>query len=472
MKKIIALLLVFSTVCLTACNKESIDTTAATGKTEQTESTNITTQTTEANQQTNTNQTEDTNQTAETTRQTNTNQTTETTGKTEIPENPNLNIPEGYENRLVVGQSSHFFDLPSRIVFSQERAKDVLRGDRYVLPQGRGELLSYYSKADGEFYFNCYDPLCDHTTCPLHYVMRPGQMAYYNNRFYCFDDHSGTIESLSFDGSDRRIECQILEEPITNGYIPFQPPVAYGNYWYIRYLHEDGTYHALRFDMKTGELVDLTEQTGNYVPPLYFYNGKMYGRRNGIMLCADLDLKEVEECDIRFRDNFKYTHSVGSVLIGYILEYDLHGDGVLDDEYFYPGVYTYDFATGEETFISSEDIGKNVAYILHADENYIYFTSDELGEYLGQSTSGSARYSGSPIYRVNRDGTNCICVFKDPTRYIYPRFSMLIYEDKVFIYAAERGVVGTSVQTWNEGRYIGTIQADGTIDKLEYILVE
>ena len=458
MKKFLSLLLIFSTLCFTACNNEIVDTTASTDKTEDTESTNTTFQTTDSDQTTNTNQ------------RTETTETTETTDKPKIPENPSVYIPEGYEDQLVIAQASHFFDLPSRIVFSQS-SKQVLRGDRYY-STGRGNLLSYYSKADGEFYYNCYDPLCDHTECPLQFTMLPGKMAYYNNRFYSFDEHSGTIESLSFDGTDRRIECQILEDRITNGLIPFGTPVAYGKYWYILYLHEDGSYHALRFDMETCELVDLTEQTGNYVPPAFFYNGKIYGRKNGIMMRADLDLKEVEEIDIRFKANFKYTHIVGSVLIGYIFEYKVQGDSIADYEYIYPGIYTYDFETGEETFIPSEVIGKNVAYILHADENYIYFTSDDKGEYIGQNRSGRDYYNSGTIYRVNRDGTNCICVFKDSSRLIYTRFPILVYEDKVFVYSAEIGVVGSIAQTWNEGRYIGTIQADGTIDQLEYIEID
>ena len=450
MKKIIAILLILSTLCLTACNNQTVETSTSTSKTEQTENTS-------------TSQTTENIQTSETTATERTTSSTETTSKTDQTEILKVYIPDDLKDQIKISQTAVFFDLQSRIVFSQSE-KQVLRGDRFF-GTGRGNLLCYYSKADGEFYYNCFDPLCDHSTCPLSGIIWADQMAFYNNRFYEFDLFLGSIESFSFDGTDRKLEYQMFEKSVITS--PFGTPNSYGRYWFVSYLHKDETYHCLRFDMETGEMEDLTEETGNYISPSFFYNGEIYGKSlDGTIKKSNLDLTKIEDTDIIFKKGFYYTHAVGSVLIGYIKEWNTNENIPICK-----GIYAYDIQTGEETFIPSETVGKNVVYTFYADDNYIYFASDDKGEYIGKSRRGSDYYNSGTLYRVNRDGTNCICVFKDSARYIYTRGPLLIYENKIFVYAAEVGVAGGIAQSWNEGMYIGTIQTDGTIDKLEYIEV-
>ena len=446
MKKVIATLLMLSILYLTACNNEKFETSTSTSNTEQIESTSIS-------------------QSTETTRNTQISATTSTSQTEETQENKNIQVSEDLKDKIIISHYGVVFDFPSRIVFSQS-SKDKLVGTSY---RGVGDnKIVYYSKADGEVYVNCFDPLCDHKDCAVtKFAITSKYMSVYNDRFYSFEFGRGEIYSFSFDGSDIRLEYQMFDHDL-EGLLPFKGYRAYDRYCYISYLHEDGTKHCLRFDIETGEMVDLTEQTGIYAFPSFFYNGKMYlNAEDGTIKKYNLDLTGGEDTDIVFKDNFLFTHTVGSTFIGYIREWveDENGNRMVT----YPGIYTYDIETGKETFISSETIGKNVIYTLYADENYVYFISDDKGEYIGKSRSGADVYNSGTLYRVNRDGTNCICIYKNSKMSFSAIYPIMIYKDKIFVYSSETGFVGEYVQTWNKGMYIGTIQADGKIDKLEYI---
>lgn len=448
MKKSLAMLLIISTLCLTSCNNAPAETSNFTNQTEDTSMF----------------QTDEHNQTLQTNYMTDS-----TTNK--IEETIEVNgyiVPEKLRDKIIFSQMGAFLDFSSRIVFAQS-GKDELIGNTYQ-NSGNGNILVYYSKADGETYVNCFDPLCDHKDCAVtKFGIDARYCTTYNNRFYHFDKLVGAIYSFSFDGSDVKKEYQMFEQVI-NGTSPFKKLNSYDCYWFIAYVHEDGSLHCLRFNMATGEIVDLTEQTGNYLAPAFFYNGEMYGTiDDGTIKKADLSLTKIEDTDIVFKDNFLFTQTIGNQFFGYIKEWTEDEFG--NQKLIYKGIYTYNIETGEETFISSETIGKNVVYPLYADENYVYFTSDDEPTYIGKNRYQRDVYNKGKIWRINRDGTNCICVFDNPNINIYDNYPLMIYQNKIFIYASEVGMAGGIAQSWNEGMYIGTIQADGTIDKLEYIEV-
>ena len=77
---------------------------------------------------------------------------------------------------------------------------------------------------------------------------------------------------------------------------------------------------------------------------------------------------------------------------------------------------------------------------------------------------------GGKLYRVNHDGSDCICIYDNPAMYFYDN-SIMIYEDTILIYASECGMKNGYAQIWAEGVYIGTINEDGTIDSLEWVEV-
>ena len=323
------------------------------------------------------------------------------------------------------------------------------------------DYLVYYNKADGETYVNCFDPLCDHTECAVQNGFAIEDTLFINDRFY-YVSYRAQIYSYAFDGSDVQLELDLFDEMGSS----WRNKISYENYIYIMYLTADEEYHLLRYDTKAKKIEDLTAKTGNFILPYFFYNGEIYGcDSDGIYIKTDLELSYTKEIDPFFA-RASYEIAQNSYLIG--LSRDKEGK---DNDGFtsYIGIQTYDMKTGTETLISNEMIGKEVSALLYADENYYYFLADDQ-IYIGKSRSNHDMYNnyGGKIYRVNRDGTNCICIYDNKSMTFN---SMIVYEDTVIVSASEIGVHGGIAQTWASGMYIGEINEDGTIDSLEWVEV-
>ena len=130
-----------------------------------------------------------------------------------------------------------FLDLPSRVIYEE------------------GGYIRYFSKADGNGYIYCFDPLCEHSggTC----LGNPDSFDFsriflINNRFYYHTGY-GQIISFSFDGTDMKTEYNTDYGISTN---PWGQCFAVAPYIYIdqrSYASEDGKAHTLRFNVETGE---------------------------------------------------------------------------------------------------------------------------------------------------------------------------------------------------------------------------
>ena len=172
---------------------------------------------------------------------------------------------------IAVNKGGYFLNLPSRVIFQMGIAYGTVRN-------------IYYSKADGKAYTYCFDPLCNHENkdCLAAFFDAFGMgggTVFINNRFYVADFNTGTIVSFNFDGTDKKIE---YEAGFELGQIPsgaWSPNIrSCGPYIYYdqcEQASEDGKPHVLRFNVETKEMEDLTEKTGLYVWPYYFYNGEM-----------------------------------------------------------------------------------------------------------------------------------------------------------------------------------------------------
>ena len=190
-----------------------------------------------------------------------------TTGSSQNQEKPK---DSELKDTIIRNGYSNFIDLPSRILFEESG---------YVF---------YYSKADGKAYVYCFDPLCDHSngTCFADpdaagspFVFLLSKTFFINNRFYAVSGN-GQIFSYAFDGSDLKIEYE--DETCTpenmNHYLWSQIYSAYDKYIYIpTNLDENEKYNVLRFNTETKEMENLTEKTGNFMHPIFFYNGEIYG---------------------------------------------------------------------------------------------------------------------------------------------------------------------------------------------------
>ena len=370
------------------------------------------------------------------------------------------------------GGANYLLDTPSRVVFSQL----VTDG------QNRAKYNFYYSKADGKAYVYCFDPLCDHSgekcfACPL-YVSTTRKIALFdlyttvfiNNRFYGVAN-VGQIYSFAFDGSDLRIEYG--QESYTNDELNelqhhWDSNIrAYGSYIYI-YLKadENGNPHTLRFNTETKEMEDLTEKTGNFIHPDFFFNGEIYGRgADRLWYKSDLELNEIQSID---------TVSLSSVFYGSMF-FSVATEGTDYKTKKVVGLKIYDVKTGETTLISNEMLGleapKNYI-ILDADENYIYFYPYKQSK-IGIDVDGKGRefdvYKNNEgkLYRVKHDGTECVCIYDNPD-FEFDGSAAGIVGDKLLIWVRYCEVYDNGYAIKNTPVLkAGTISPDGTIEKFE-----
>ncbi|MBQ8496832.1 MAG: hypothetical protein IJ489_05170 [Clostridia bacterium] len=274
MKKCIAIILIFTTLLLTACNNNIEDTSISTSRTNPVESTSVL-QTTE-------------NKPQETT--TETLQTFETTTKNKTDEEQ-INILK--DQIISQKNKSAFIELPSRILFTQPKSKDILMGNTYT--SVLGSYVSYYSKADGENYIYCFDPLCDHQDCGA-FGLPISSAVLCNERFYTAMMKS--FSSFAFDGTDKR-NISLTEE--FDG-CTFWNLHTYAEYLYIEALMPTGEQHILQYNTKNENCIDLTEKTGNFINIDFFYNDIIYGYNNGLPIQCDLHFENIQEIeDFRFQ---------------------------------------------------------------------------------------------------------------------------------------------------------------------------
>ena len=377
-------------------------------------------------------------------------------GSTDHPQQPT--------NSIVINSGGYFLNLPSRVIFQM----NVAYGTHYNV---------YYSKADGKAYTYCFDPLCSHENdeCLASVFWdsfgMSGSALLINNRFYISQFDTGTIISFNFDGTDKRIE---YEAGFEFGELPagaWSPNiVSYGPYIYYEQratTSDDGKAHNLRFNVETKEMEDLTDKTGVYLWPYYFYNGEMYAMtETHEPMKVSLDFTVCEKTD-----QFKYfKHFSGSSFI-YTVQ---------DEAYNRLGVGIYDMATGEDRQITYEELGFPEKGInpIGMDENYIYFLdakSVHAGYKLHPKTGKKLKVTKNDgkIYRMNRDGTNVVCVFNDPGL-DFEYLEAIVFDGNSIIIRANRyrpveGDTEGLVESYDNGYYVGTAREDGTFDELKLI---
>ena len=368
------------------------------------------------------------------------------------PQNPTQPNETELKDTIIYNNPRDFIDLPSRIVYTHA---NYLLNNHYI-PQ-----IHYYSKADGQSYAYCFDPLCEHESCLANPSNDLYNTLFVNNRFYEMSIN-GNIISYSFDGMDMKMEYDAGYDVNANAWSP--NPTSYGNYIYIPMrADEKGNPHTLRFNTETGEMEDLTEKTGNYIFPTFFYNGEIYGYDAGVgRLKSDLDLNYCEEIEkIPYSSNF-----VGSCFF----------DTAFDEKNKKIGINIYDMKTGKSKVITNEAIGiENAPYILYVDENYIYFYQQEsiyLGDYLYRDDEVRKYTKGNDgsIYRINHDGTGLMCIYEED-EFAITGFEATISGDQFLIKGQNIRVHDLQVETWDSGLLVGTIGADGKIDELKPVEV-
>ena len=426
MKKIIAILLILSTLCLTACNNQTVETSTSTSKTEQTENTS-------------TSQTTENIQTSETTA------SSETTSVSET------------KPYVTFGQNTRFTEMDSRILFTRKNKGNWI-GNKYITIGS--DRLAYFSKANKEAYLFCFDPLCDHK---INCTSLPGMLTYmvfcdYNNRFYI--PRIKEILSVSFDGSDQK---SVQLNGIEDGVI-YEELWEYEKYIFIDALMPDGEHHLLRYEIDSHITRDLTEETGRYITPHYFYDGMIYSsifyideeniENSDIIYCkTDLTLQNLEE--------------IAEYPTGTIAE----GQSLIS---IYDGkIQIYDFAIDAYTIVPIEMPDVEAKFLAFADEHYLYFFDNsfpEIGIMINIRGEEQPLYNtyGGKLWRVKRDGTDLKCIY-DNINFAFNN-DIYIFEDTILVYGSQVGVRDDGyAYSWGTGVYIGNIDENGMIDKLEWL---
>ena len=351
------------------------------------------------------------------------------------------------KDTIVYNLNLGFIDLPSRIIYEDEY----------------NGMLYYYSKADGKAYAYCYDPLCEHGRGDCMTNPDIGFTTWYiffiNNRFY-YPLKDGKIISFSFDGTDKKIE---YEGEYNGDLNVWGHSLSVGPYIYTELYSlasEDGIAHTLRFNVETGEMEDLTEKTGNYIRPDFFYNGMLYGYGQGIeRVKTNLDLTFCEEIEpIPSSDHFS-----GSRFFGI---YNSQG---------HANIRLYDMKTDTlETYdIEGWNEGDSIS-TLYADENYFYFYKRDkilLGEvWSNGKLKPTYKQNDGSIYRVNHDGTGLVCIYEED-EFVIDGQEAIICGDQFLVFGKNIHVRDNQTETWDKGLLVGTIGADGKIDELKPVEV-
>ena len=382
----------------------------------------------------------------------NNNPAVSTTGTgTGNPGNPTQPNELELKDTIVSNITRDFIDLPSRVVYEQ------------------GGTTYYYSKADGKAYVYCFDPLCEHDngyclaapqseeTIGFHF----GYTFFINNRFY-YHTGFGQIISFAFDGTDKKIEYDAEYDLSAISGNPWGKCTAIGPYIYIElrsYASEDGKAHTLRFNAETSEMEDLTEKTGNYISPVYFYNGMLYGYNSTPgYLKSDLDLNFCEEIEQLYSSSF----SSGSRFWGIVRDQD----GIVK-------IRAYNMQTEMFEYWEIPGLEKS-SNILCVDDEYIYFYQKE-SIYLGDiwykdKLKPCYKTNDGSIYRVNLDGTGLVCIYEEEDFEITGQ-EAVIAGDKILVKGRNGIVRDNQTETWDAGLLVGTIGADGKIDSLDPVEV-
>jgi hypothetical protein len=147
---------------------------------------------------------------------------------------------------------------------------------------------------------------------------------------------------------------------------------------------------------------DLTEKTGNYIYPSFFYNGMLYGYGQGIeRVKTDLDLTYCEEIEQLYTAKF----FSGSRFLRIVCDQD----GIAK-------ISAYNMQTEALETYEIPGLEKS-SNILCVDDEYIYFYQKE-SIYLGDiwykdELKPCYKTNNGSIYRVNLDGTGLVCIYEE-----------------------------------------------------------
>ena len=283
-----------------------------------------------------------------------------------------------------------------------------------------GGTLFYYSKADGESYHFCFDPLCRHplrSHCVARQFMshtsRIDACVYSEkyNRFYFARGQK--IYSTSFDASDLKLELSLGENGIIDGsgsqetmsydfYI--RRIRIYGDYIYFLHANDDsGKWQILRYNIITRKAEEMTSGKTEWVISYELANEYIYFKT-----LDNNNYFKYYTTDMDFNDRKVVTDPIYFENPGVSM-------GLYDGKYFYDEtargkeLYRLDPLTNEKELIVKDDRLTGCADMLCVKENDgVYVTSENvvalgyiIDEVHGKYDVGTNK---NIIWRVSFDG--------------------------------------------------------------------
>lgn len=162
-----------------------------------------------------------------------------------------------------------------------------------VVDQHRGASLFYINKQTGIGHIFCFDPLCNHNSCPAAQIMLPEKCIYHpddNALYYSIGPASRMGTQLY------RLDLETYESEIVwegNGNRLYRRIYVYRDYLILGVKRAEDGYDFMRFDVKRGS-------TSPIQPP----KGKLF---QSITVCGDEIYVTFQDDDIHYRTNINFS---------------------------------------------------------------------------------------------------------------------------------------------------------------------
>ncbi len=373
-------------------------------------------------------------------------------GETPVESNPTETTAETPEitkrGQLVHNrENDYFYETNTRVIFFSHVPRE--------------DIAAYYSKVDGQGYYLCFDPLCEHEwgSCKAFevFLSRVDSTHIYKERIYYTssqweDPATGTwkpaLMSCSFDGTDIRMEYKFKTDQ--------KAMPSYDRYMYFQDFGGDGWMMLLRYDLETGEMRNLSAEQGYpklVSSPNFFYNDKMYFHTNVGFGEANLDLSDYQATSEQSETLYRICDGAqcyGSRSASF---------GPPTMKAFTDGIHIYDIETNEEIIVPPEVCGGEYGYVCHVDADYIYYCI----EY--DPNRKSNRYHGK-IFRMKWDGTDAKCIYDNPEMDI--NGNLYVTGDTMLIGMTTYG----NNYALSKEVYVAHIEEDGMLTDVHELIIE
>lgn len=258
--------------------------------------------------------------------------------------------------------------------FASETYHSAVETESRVLLVQSGALY-YYSKADGQSYRFCFNPLCQHTVndnCTSILFNRSDSMsstvAYSNELSRFFIVRGQKIYSMSFDASDLKLECSLGEKGDISEFLYHSNDIyrirSYSSYIYFIYKNnKTGHNQVFRLNVKNSKLEEMTSGKKEWAIGYEIADGYIYLK----MLDED-NIIRYYTTDMDFNNKKQVKNPIDDSDMGVSM-------GLYDGKFFYSkgtdGIYSIDPISDTKTRVCGDFVPEMWDQIMAVDKNGI-----------------------------------------------------------------------------------------------------